>query len=119
MFRVSACVLVGFLFVLSGGLVGQEKKQDPKKDEVKKDDPKKDDPAVKAKGTLPANWKKLGLSDDQVQKIYKVQAKYGEEIDKLEAKIAELKAAMDKERRAILTADQKKRLEEILLGKDK
>ena len=33
MFRVSACVLVGFLFVFSGGLAGQEKKQDPKKAE--------------------------------------------------------------------------------------
>src|SRR4051794_25998473 len=117
MFRVSACVLVGFLFVLSGGLVGQEKKQESKKDEVKKDEVKKDE--GKAKGMLPANWKKLGLSDDQVQKIYKIQSKYGEEIDKLEAKIAELKATMDKERRAVLTADQKKRLEEILLGKDK
>jgi hypothetical protein len=59
------------------------------------------------------------LTDTQVQDIYKVQGKYAEEISKLDAKIKELKAARDKEERAILTPDQKKRLEEILLGKDK
>lgn len=82
-------------------------------------EPKKDDPPVKAKGFLPPNWKKLGLSEKQIQDVYKIQAKYGDEIDKLEAKIAELKAAMDKERKAVLTAEQKKRLDEILTGKDK
>ena len=42
-----------------------------------------------------------------------------EEINKLEAKIKELKAAREKEEKAVLTAEQKKRLEEILTGKDK
>lgn len=108
MFRVAVCVLFGSMLVLSGGLVGQEpKKEDPKKDNVK------------VKGTLPQNWKKIGLTDDQVQKIYRIQNKYNEEIEKLEAKIAELKGTMDKERKAVLTADQKKRLQEVLLGKDK
>lgn len=115
MFRVCACVLLGCLVVLSGGLVGQE----PKKQDTKKDEVKKDDPLPKAKGTLPMNWKKIGLTEDQVQQVYRIQNKYNEEIEKLEAKIAELKAAMDKERRGVLTADQKKKLEEILLGKDK
>lgn len=114
MFRVCACVLLGMMFALSGGLVGQEpKKQDSKPAVVK------DEPVGKVKGFLPANWKKLGLSEDQIQKVYKVQAKYGDEIEKLEAKIAELKAAMTKERADVLTPDQKKRLEAILLGKDK
>jgi peptidoglycan hydrolase CwlO-like protein len=109
MYRVCACALLGALLTLSSGVVGQEPKKEQKKDE----------PATKYKGQLPANWKKIGLSDEQVQSVYKVQSKYNEEIDKLDAKIKELKAAMDKERRAILTAEQKKRLEEILLGKDK
>ncbi len=109
MSRIAMCLLFSALFVLSGGLVGQE---------PKKDDAKKDDPPVKAKGVLPPNWKKIGLSDDQVQNIYKIQGKYNEEIDKLEAKIKELKGTKDKEMKAVLSADQKK-LEELLVGKDK
>lgn len=107
MFRVAVCLLFGAMLTMSGGLIGQEKKDDPKKDDVK------------AKGTLPQNWKKIGLTDDQVQQVYKIQNKYNDEIAKLESKIAELKGTMDKERKAVLTADQKKKLEEILLGKDK
>jgi Spy/CpxP family protein refolding chaperone len=109
MFRVCAFALLGAMFVMSGGLIGQDAKKDGKKD----------DPPVKAKGVLPTNWGKLGLSDDQKQQIYKIQNKYDEEIDKLDAKIKELKAARTKDMKGVLTADQKKRLEEILLGKDK
>lgn len=109
MSRLCVCAMLGAMFVLSGGLVGQEKK---------KDDAKKDDPPVKFKGMLPPNWGKLGLSDEQKQNIYKIQNKHDAEIDKLEAKIKELKDARLKEMRAVLTADQKKRLEDLLL-KDK
>lgn len=118
MFRASLLTLVTALVVLSGGLVGQ----DPKKDEKKTDDKKvekKDDTGGKVKGVLPPNWKKIGLTDAQVQDIYKVQGKYNEEIDKHEAKIKELKAARDKDMKAVLTAEQKKRLDDILTGKDK
>ena len=109
MYRVCACALLGALLTLSSGVIGQEPKKEQKKDE----------PVTKFKGQLPANWKKLGLSDDQVQQVYKIQSKHNEEIDKLEAKIREHKAARDKELRTVLTEGQKKRLEEILLGKDK
>ena len=54
-----------------------------------------------------------------MQKIYKVQNKYDDEIDKLQAKIAELKETRTKESKAILTPEQKKRLDEILTGKEK
>jgi hypothetical protein len=107
--RLCALALFGAMLVLSGGLIGQE----PRKDD------KKSDPTPKVKGVLPMNWGKIGLSDEQRQQIYKIQNKYDEEIDKLEAKIKELKNSRTKEMRAVLTADQKKRLEEILLGKDK
>ncbi|HEX4609495.1 MAG TPA: hypothetical protein VH092_14955, partial [Urbifossiella sp.] len=80
---------------------------------------KKDDPSPKAKGTLPPSWGKLGLTDVQKQDVYSIQNKYGTEIDKLDAKIKEMKAARDKEMKAVLTPEQKKRLEEILVGKDK
>ena len=123
MYRVGFLALFTCMLVLSGGLVGQDKKEEPKKDakkdDPKKDDSKKDDPPAKLKGVLPANWKKLGLSDSQVQEVYKVQGKYNEEIAKLESKIKELKAAKEKDEKAILTPEQKKRLDDILTGKDK
>jgi hypothetical protein len=96
------------MFVLAGGLVGQE---------PKKDDPKKDDSAVKLKGRLPLHWAKIGLSDEQKQTAYKIKGKYEEEIEKLKAKQHDLEVTMEKELRAILTADQKKRLEEEVLKK--
>jgi hypothetical protein len=104
MLRLAMLTLLGGAVILSGGVVGQEKK---------------DDPPVKVKGTLPPNWGKIGLTDDQKQQIYKIQGKYGDEIDKLEAKIKELKGTRDKEMKAVLSVDQKKKLDEILTGKDK
>jgi hypothetical protein len=118
MYRVGFLALFTCMLVLSGGLVGQDKKEDPKKDDPKKE-AKKEDPPAKLKGVLPPNWEKLGLSDAQVQEVYKVQGKYNEEIAKLESKIKELKAAKEKDEKAVLTADQKKRLDDILTGKDK
>jgi hypothetical protein len=118
MIRLCPCALFGALLVLSAGLAGQDpKKEDPKGAKVQQ--PKRDDPLPKAKGILPMNWGKLGLSDDQRQTIYRIQNKYNDEIDKLEAKIKELKGTRDKEMKAVLTAEQKKRLEDILLGKDR
>jgi hypothetical protein len=114
MFRAGLLALITGLLVLSGGSIGQDNKP---KEEPKKDDKKKDDPAPKVKGVLPPNWKKLGLTDAQVQEIYKIQNKYDSEIDKLQAKIDELKAGRTKDTKAVLTSDQKKRLEEILSGK--
>ncbi len=113
MYRAGFLALFACLLVLSGGLVGQDKKDEPKKTD------KKDETPVKLKGVLPPNWKKVGLTDSQVQEVYKVQNKYNDEIAKLKAKIRELEAAKDKEEKAVLTPEQKKRLEEILIGKDK
>lgn len=118
MFRASLFALLAGLVVLSGPTIGQEpkSKQEPKKDE-KKDEPPA--PAGKLKGVLPPNWKKVGLTDAQVQDIYKVQNKYDTEIDKLQAKIEELKANRLKDMKAVLTTEQKKRLDDILTGKEK
>lgn len=101
--RVSAFVFGALL--LANPLTGQDGK--------KPADPKRDDPPAKYRGTLPQNWKKLGLTDDQTQKVYKIQAKYNEQIDKLEEQIRDLKAEMYKKRGEVLTAEQKKRLEEL------
>jgi len=106
MLRTSLFALLGGALILSGGVVGQDAK-------------KNDNPPVKIKGMLPANWSKIGLTNDQKQEIYKIQGKYGSEIDKLEAKIKELKSSRDKEMKAVLSADQKKRLDDVLTGKGK
>ncbi|AWM38067.1 hypothetical protein GobsT_38480 [Gemmata obscuriglobus] len=120
MLRARLFALFTVLVVLSGnGLIGQDAKKDEKKTEAPKKLDKADEPAAKAKGVLPANWKRLGLSDSQVQDVYKVQGKYNSEIDKLESKIKEIKAARDKDLKALLTPEQKKRLEDIQTGKDK
>jgi len=124
MFRVPTLALLGGLIVLSGGLVGQEAKKEDPKTTTKKEDPKgtttkKEDPAAKFKGQLPANYKKLGLTDEQVQSVYKIQGKYATELGQLRAKEDELKATRDKEVKGVLTPEQKKRLDDILTGKDK
>jgi len=103
--------LVAFLIV--GGLVGQEPK--PGDTKAKPGETKAVEP--KAKGQLPQNWKQLGLTDDQTQKVYKIQNKYNDDIDKLDAQIKDLKAKMSKERNEVLTVEQKKRLEDILKTK--
>ena len=111
--RWSLAVAAALAFGLSG--FAQAPKPADKPADTKKDDPKKDD--KKATGQLPTYWKQLGLTDEQVQKVYKVQNKYNDEIDTLEAKIKELKEKMTKERLDVLTAEQKKRLEDILKEK--
>jgi hypothetical protein len=74
----------------------------------------KDEPKVR--GFLYPNWKKLGLSEDQTQAIYKVQAKYRSQIDKLEAQIKRMKAEERVEAEKLLTPAQRQRLKEILSG---
>jgi len=75
------------------------------------------DPAPKMRGQLPQNWGKLGLSDEQKQKIYEVQSKHRAKIETLEKQIAELKDQQRKDMEAVLTAAQKARLREIVAGK--
>ena len=77
------------------------------------DSPKPDDPP-KSKGQLPAHFKKLGLSDKQVQQIYKIEASYREKILALQAQIDDLKKAQHLEVDDVLTDDQKARLKELL-----
>lgn len=113
MVRAILFACLGGLMVLStGNLTGQDAKKVEPKPTAKKDEPK-------AKGFLPQNWGKIGLSDAQKQEIYKIQNKYNADIEKLEDQIRDLKAARDKEMKTVLTPEQKKRLEDILLGKDK
>lgn len=98
-------------FLATAGLSGQDPKGDPKA----KVEPKGKE--AKGKGQLPQNWSQLGLTADQKDKVYKLQGKYSADIDKLDAEIKEFKAKLTKERFEILTAEQKKALEDILKKK--
>ncbi len=91
-------LLLGGMLLLSGnGLFSQEKKEDPK-------------------GRIPPGWSKLDLTADQKASIHKVSVKYKEDIDKLKAKIKELETEERQEMVKLLTADQKKKLQEITTG---
>ncbi len=70
--------------------------------------------AKKPAGRLPAHYGKLGISTEQRTKIYGVQASYKKQIDDLQKQIDDLKAKQDAEVEAVLTPDQKKKLDEIL-----
>ncbi len=102
-----ACTLIGvvaIVFVASGLLFGDDK------------DAKKDLKTVK-QGSLPANYSKLGLNDEQKKKIKDIQGEYGSKIQELQDQIRELRK---KERLAVeevLTDTQKARLRELLLEK--
>lgn len=74
----------------------------------------KDGPAPR--GYLPPNWKKIGLADEQVKTIYRIQAGYDAKIDALKQQIADLKKQEKVELEAVLTPTQKERLRAILLG---
>lgn len=99
MIRVRLLLCVVLCALLGGGwLAGQEEKG-------------------KVRGTLPANWRKLGLSSDQVQKVYTVQGEFRGKISVLQAQIDKLKAQEKTELAKVLTPAQKERLQEILTGK--
>jgi hypothetical protein len=76
-----------------------------------------DDPKPKGQGRLPANWSKLGLSDDQKRQIYSIEAEYKTKIDDLQSQIDQLRRKERSEMSKVLTAAQKARLREIVAAK--
>ncbi len=64
------------------------------------------------KGSLPQGWAKIGLSDDQKNKIYEIQSKHNAKVEELEKQIKEAKDKMVKERATVLTPEQKTKLRE-------
>lgn len=103
-----ALVVVGL--VLGSGWVWAQDAKDPKKEEP---------PTQRLRGQLPANYKKLGLNDDQVQKIYRIQADYQGKVKELEDQIKKLKTQEKGDIEKVLTKAQRERLKEILTGEEK
>ncbi len=104
MFRLGVGVPVVAALLLAGGwLMGE----DPKKADT--------DPVGKA-GTLPPNWKKLGLDDKQVREVRRIRGTYAAKIAALQQKISELREEENAELEKVLTDAQKARLKEVKLG---
>ena len=82
-------------------IVGAGASQDAKKDRKKE--------TGKLKGMLPQGFKDLGLSPEQVQKIYAIQTEYKTKIDELNKQIKELSAKKSKEEFNVLTPDQREK----------
>ena len=102
--RVSVFCGLGILCLAF--LVGAGASQDAKKEGGKDKDAKKEG---KTKGMLPAGFKDLGLSAEQISKIYAVQAEFNGKIADLNKQIAELKGKRTKEEFGVLTEAQKKK----------
>lgn len=73
----------------------------------------------KAKGRLPANYGKIGLTDEQKQSIYDIMAKYKKESDDLDKKVKDLNAKRKGEIDKVLNEDQKKALKKLNEGAKK
>ena len=94
-----SCLLVAVLLVSGAAATGQEKKDAPK-----------------AKGTLPANFGKLGLSEEQKAKIHAISADYKAKLATLKVQEDELKAKQRKEFESVLTDAQVEQLRKLQTG---
>jgi len=79
-------------------------------------DDKKDTTPV-TKSPLPANWGKLGLSDEQKTKLAQVQGKFKAKIDELTKQLKELRKEELTSMMDVLTDAQKARLKEMAVEK--
>src|SRR4051812_10332724 len=111
--RLRALALLLLVAFATGALAYQDKDKDAK-DKDKKEE-KKD--KEKLKGFLPANYKKLGLSEAQVQKIYKLQAEYKDKLAAIERQKSQLKAEEKEAIEKVLTKEQLAELDKIRTGK--
>jgi len=68
----------------------------------------------KARGRVPNHYGKLGLSSEQKETIYDVQAKYRAQIEALEQEVADLEQQQSIEITEVLTDDQRQSLKKIL-----
>lgn len=98
--RGLAVLTLGIL--LAGSLIGQEPKQAP---------------PPKATGRLPVNWSKIGLTAEQKEKIYGIQAAHREKIEQLRKELREVEKKQCDAMEKVLTDSQKARLRELAAEK--
>lgn len=111
---ISVCGLVVGLAV-APRLAAQEKKVEGKPAAEKKDGEKKEGEKkerAEPKGRLPNHYGEV-ISGDQRDKIYAIQAKYKDELEKLQAQLKALDAKIDAEIEAVLTPEQKEKVAKI------
>lgn len=99
--------VVGLFLVLATGgwLLGQDNKPADEKDLP-----------PRGRTALPANFKKLGLSEEQTQKVIRIHSSYRAKIDELDRQIKELRKEEKTKLDEVLTEEQKTRLREIRTG---
>lgn len=101
--RTIALTVAGSLvwIAIASRLVGEEGTETPKA--VKKN----------TGNRLPKNYGKLGLTQQQKDRIYEIQGKYNPQISELEAKIKQLRSERDQMIESALTPAQRERLVEL------
>jgi hypothetical protein len=92
--------------------VGQEKAAEKEKAAPPK-------AAKKPRGRLPAYYAQIGLSTEQRDEIYAVQATYRKPIEDLHKQIEALQKKQDAEVVAVLKPEQKEKLDELLAAAKK
>jgi Spy/CpxP family protein refolding chaperone len=85
--------------------VAQAPKAPAEKAEVKKE-------PARPRGRLPAYYGQV-VTPQQREKIYSIQQSYAERIEALQAQLKELQSKLDSEVKAVLTAEQVKKVEEL------
>jgi hypothetical protein len=77
----------------------------------------KKEPAPRSRGVLPAMWSKLGLTDEQKQRLYATQSEYTAKIEDLRRQMRKLQREERMELEKVLTDAQKARLKELITEK--
>src|SRR5437588_12379059 len=107
MFRSVTTAVALFISFLAGGWllngVGSRAADDPK-------------PQPKFRGQLYAKWKELGLTDEQKQRVYKIQSEYRAKIDELEKQLKQLRREERYKAQEVLTTAKKARLKALQRG---
>jgi hypothetical protein len=98
--------LLAGMMVLAMAFLGTAYSQDKSDDKT----------PTKIRGQLPMYFGKLGLRDDQKQKVYKLRADYKSKTDQLKRQLEKLKYEEKEALETVLTQDQLKRLKELRTG---
>jgi hypothetical protein len=100
-FRLAAVGTLAFVLA-AGSLMGQDSKNSD------------DSQSSTSKAKLPTHFSKLGLTEDQKQKVIRVRSSYKSKIDSLQEQINQLRGEERTELSKILSDTQKIRLRELL-----